>query len=113
MTKAHKNAEVTRAWADGKVIQWRGRHDQAWVDFDEFKHQRPWDGNNNECRIKPGPKKGWARVAEHKDHTGAPWTGTWADFEGNSEADIEACPDFVRWLSPRFDFDYPEDYEGA
>lgn len=113
MTKARKWAEEIKAWADGAEIQWYDPFGSRWGDFDADEDEGPWDVPEIEWRVKPELKNGWVRAAEHKDNTGAPWPAIWADFENKSEADIETRPDFIRWLSPRFDFDYPEDYEGG
>lgn len=115
MTKAHKNAEVIKAWADGKVIQWLNLWPNMpgeWEDFDEIKHLGPWCNKSIVWRIKPEPKKGWVRVAEHGEN-GVVWTSSWSAYDEKSEAEIEARLDFIRWLSPRFDFEYPEDYKGV
>lgn len=107
MTKAHKNAEVIKAWADGKAIQWQTSCGD-WIDFLDYAHSGPWNDYTQVWRIKPEPKKGWVRVAEHSN-TGSPYDLCWRECDPRTENEIEALDDFVRWLSPRFDFDYPED----
>lgn len=109
MTKARTWAEEIKAWADGKVIQWEA-YAGRWIDFDDLEHQGPWGDNTCKWRIKPEPKKGWVRVAEHGE-SGCRWVVKLSEHGGKSEAEIEARPHFIRWLSPRLDFDYPEDYE--
>lgn len=111
MTKAHKNAEVIKAWADGKAIQWPTAYNE-WIDFDEDWHSGPWNDYTQVWRIKPEPKKGWVRVAEHKDPSGN-YITHWSDKDALTDRGIETCETFLRWLSPRFDFDYPEDYESV
>lgn len=110
MTKAHKNAEVIKAWADGKAIQWKTTRGE-WIDFRESVHTGPWY-DAAIWRIKPEPKKGWVRVAEHNTG-GSPYELIWRECDNPTENEIEALDDFVRWLSPRLDFDYPDDYEGV
>lgn len=111
MTKAHKHAEVIKAWADGNAIQWQTIRNE-WVDFDKYAHPGPWGDSANKWRIKPEPKKGWVRVAEH-NNIGSPYELHWRECDNRTENEIESLDDFIRWLSPRLDFDYPEDYEGG
>ena len=107
MTKARTWAEEIKAWADGKVIQWEACSGR-WIDFDDLEHQGPWGDNICKWRIKPEPKKGWVRVAEHE--SGKLY---WYEDDYSTEAEIEALDDFIRWLSPRLDFDYPDHYKGV
>jgi len=52
----HKNAEVIKAWADGKVIQW-SNDNSFWEDFDNNKNWGPWDaeGVSYWWRVKKEP----------------------------------------------------------
>lgn len=54
----HKNAEVIKAWAEGRVIQWQAAVD-CWMDYDHGNKYSlgPWD-NRASCnwRIKPEVK---------------------------------------------------------
>lgn len=53
MNTPHKHAEVLRAIADGKTVQWRS--DAEWHDA-EFEPYTPMSKLNLEWRVKPEPK---------------------------------------------------------
>lgn len=57
MTTPHKHAEVLRAIADGKEVQFLNIND-VWVDYDEDVHHSPLSRYKNTLgwRIKPEPK---------------------------------------------------------
>lgn len=53
--KPHPNAEIIKAWADGKVIQFYDGF--GWVDFDNARHNGPWFSTVSiNWRVKPEPK---------------------------------------------------------
>lgn len=74
MTTPHKWAEVIKAWADGKEIQFRPRRPEgeAWEDF--FTPRCPRraspDFNNSyyEWRIKPEKKSIWINIYPYSTH---------------------------------------------
>lgn len=56
MNKPHKYAEVIKAWADGKDVQYKHEDEEKWTDYVDgnglgFQHP------NFLWRIKPEPKK--------------------------------------------------------
>jgi hypothetical protein len=54
VNKPHPNAEIIKAWADGKAIQF---HDGfGWVDFDNSRYNGPWLTVAMQWRVKPEPK---------------------------------------------------------
>lgn len=54
MTKPHKHADVLRAIADGKEVQWRDTPLGPW--FDETGPLNPLAHAHLEWRVKPEPK---------------------------------------------------------
>jgi hypothetical protein len=57
MNKPHKHAEVIKAWADGKEIEYY--YEGKWTTC-----YRPiWD-NLTPYRVKPEPKKVWVRIVK-------------------------------------------------
>lgn len=68
MNTPHKHAEVIKAWADGKAIQWK--HMGPWCDFDSPKFG-PWNNPNIEWRVKPEKKTGWIAIYSTKTKNGA------------------------------------------
>lgn len=56
----HKNAEVIKAWADGKAIQFQSMITGEWVDLggpDDIEPDvMPWDFTLCNWRVKPEPK---------------------------------------------------------
>lgn len=60
MNTPHKYADVIKAWADGKPIQWRIDEESDWKDFNFTNTYYRYPGwNNHEWRIKPEKKTGW------------------------------------------------------
>lgn len=53
----HPNAEVIKAWAEGKVIQWFNDEDKVWTDYDAHMDcYGPWSNSDDVWRIKPETK---------------------------------------------------------
>lgn len=106
MKTPHKHAEVIKAWADGAQIQYQSVHDGRWIDFcgedDDDPDTGPWSDAPCNWRIKPEPRKGWYRVALLVD--GATFT---AD-KSMAEEELEQGEGFVRWLTPRTEYEIEE-----
>lgn len=94
--KPHKHAELIKLWADGRQVQ---RYNFCaygeWVD-----EKYPTWGDDIIYRLKPEKKK--YRVAEFDD-TSVYKTNTADNQYG--EADLEARPSFVRWLTDWVEYD--------
>lgn len=93
---AHKWAEVIKAWADGKAIQYRlsGYLPDEWSDF-AGGAVPAFNAEGLEWRIKP---ERWYRVALLRDSI-SEWTTT-AD-SGLAEGNAEAFKFFKGWLTER------------
>ena len=50
----HKHAEVLRAIADGKVVQWQSNYDNEWSDL--MGRMNPISDSHLNWRVKPEPK---------------------------------------------------------
>lgn len=100
--KPHKNAEVIKAFADGKDIQWKVGISENWHDFNGDYSEGPWVNDAALWRVKPeGP---WYRVGLFKYSTE---DNTYTAL-ARSEADevvYESVPQFVRWLTERVSYE--------
>jgi hypothetical protein len=60
VNKPHPNAEIIKAWADGKAIQFQSMDTGKWIDLggpdDADPHVMPWDSTLCNWRVKPEPK---------------------------------------------------------
>ena len=65
MNKPHKYAEVIKAWADGKAIQWKRANDKFWYDLHEFMYPE-FNHPKIIWRIKPEIISGKFRVGFFK-----------------------------------------------
>lgn len=72
MTTPHNHAEVIKAWADGKVIQYYVQDNNGhWDDFDT-NNVPSFNNDRYQWRIKPETKTLWLAISKH----GIPWTSS-------------------------------------
>ncbi len=83
----HKHAEVVKAWADGRSVQYRVNEEDKWKDS-----KSPSFTGRYQYRIKPEKHK--CRVALFSAD-GSEWTST-QDF---GKEDISGQHGFVRWMT--------------
>lgn len=64
MTTPHKYAEVIKAWADGKEIQYRVNSslNSTWNDYTNKLSTPDFGGLSTEWRIKPKKQTGWVNI---------------------------------------------------
>ena len=90
----HRWAEVIKAWADGKTVQYRDDVDEQWFDHNihhpEWYDYRPlaWTDDRGEWRIKPERKTGWINIY-HPPFSAAIRTGVHVHAD-KASADREA-----------------------
>lgn len=89
--KPHIHAEVIKAWADGKQIQFRWDDDGTWKDW---KRDTPSFYPTCQYRIRPETIRYRVALCESPD---GKWTMTQDD--GGVGVDIEDDPTFARWLT--------------
>lgn len=101
-TTPHKYAEVIKAFADGKTIQFSSTTG-GWIDFrsehDLYHSVGPWDETHCEWRIKPDSK--WYRVAEF-NAGGAYWLDVVCSKATEESTENEAH--FARWVSEKVEY---------
>lgn len=97
MNTPHKNAEVIKAWADGKEIQYRFE-DGKWHDFEHCGTAGPWISDSPQWRIKPQKRELWLNVRAD---------GKAFDHPSREEADRCAGP-AVRIACIRIEFEEGE-----
>lgn len=68
MPTPHKWADVIKAWADGKNIQFANRFTEGWVDWTEGRPNMQPQFNQNLWRVKPDTIK--YRRYLYKNHAG-------------------------------------------
>lgn len=99
---------LVQALAEGKTIQQKAS-DGEWFDVDDFLMLH----DPESYRIKPEPKKDWARLALLKDEKEY-FSGRADKDMGESEDEIIKgledlyCAHFVRWLTGRIEYTLPE-----
>lgn len=95
MTTPHKWADVIKAWADGKPIQWKSRYTEIWESFDDKvqKVTPPFGASDIEWRIKPETVK--YRRYLWQTSTG-PRVGICMD--ATAVAALSAACAFIRWI---------------
>lgn len=108
MGKPHKYAEVIKAWADGKVIQFRKDEritcDCGWRDWKPDFHNASPEFSNliiTEWRIKPEKKK--YRILEVKDIYGKPYPSL-VNTDGGA-ALVSNQSEFVRWVTDWIEYE--------
>ena len=102
---------LVQALAEGKTIQSGqiGGSDRHWVDNLNVEFSNP----PAFYRIKPEPKKDWARLALLKDEKEY-FSGRAYKDMGESEDEIIKgledlyCAHFIRWLTDRIEYTLPE-----
>jgi hypothetical protein len=109
MTKSHKWAEVIKAWADGKNIQFKHKKDVDWYDIctDEGADSPNFNIPTLEWRIKPTIKLNVCyRIALWRKYNSTNYHLELVTFTGNcSEASVKwntisknYIDTFVRWI---------------
>lgn len=98
MKTPHKHAEVIKAWANGARIQHFCAASGDWKDCDGT----PGWHSAVDYRIKPEPRKGWYRVALLADGS------TFTADKSISEEELEQGEGFIRWLTPRIEYEVEE-----
>ena len=99
---------LVQALAEGKTIQYK-LEDGEWADVP----QPIFNEEVSSYRIKPEPKKDWARLALLKDDKEY-FSGRADKDMGESEDEIIKgledlyCAQFVRWLTDRIEYTLPE-----
>lgn len=92
----HKWAEVIKAWADGKTIEYRATDREEWQTYTQTGSFGPWKClDYYEWRIKP---ERWYRVALLRDSI-SEWTTTAGSAA--EEGNIEGFQFFKGWLTDR------------
>lgn len=96
MSTPHKNAEVIKAWAEGKAVQYRYLDVRAngWFDYKDGNVWGPWDGEwRGEWRVKPDTVKLRYRVGLF-NHFSGPYA---SPVDTDSEAEeAEKYSSFIR-----------------
>lgn len=88
----HKHAEILRAIADGKEVEWYGGDWYPIGDSDA----NPINCPDVEWRIKPEKQVLWYRVAKMRNYEGKYYIVT-AYYEESVE-DIEKRDEFIEWI---------------
>lgn len=103
----HKNADVIKAFADGKEIQFRSGAEYSWINVDSAHLYATLLSPNGggEFRIKPDVVKGWYRVALTQGNC------TETADEWLSEEKLEKSSDFIRWLTDRVEYEVENEGE--
>jgi hypothetical protein len=76
-TKPHPNAEILRAIADGKTVEWKDRGFVNWSEFNPYSPSRlnwlitPNGSTDIQWRIKPEPITAWINL--YQNGTGSIW----------------------------------------
>lgn len=91
---AHKWAEVIKAWADRKTVQYRLSSNDEWFDYVSY-NLPDFDDALLEWRIKP---ERWYRVAHMENEDGC-WI--YSTTREVNETSVEGHREFVRWLTDR------------
>ena len=98
MTTPHKWADVIKAWADGKPIQFTNRFTKGWVDWTEGRPNMQPQFNQDLWRVKPNTIKYRRYVAVEEGSIFSVQSYMQLNNEDKPQAYFEQCEDFVRWI---------------
>lgn len=103
MSKPHKYAEVIKAWADGKMVQFKYVRypEKGWSDWPQHHESVPGFCTLDiyEWRIKPQAVR-YRRYLANGGHDNGPKVYSLNDYSSNVvlPAEVEVRSTFIRWI---------------
>ena len=95
MVTPHKHAEILRAIADGKEVEWFDFRNNEWFPL-AYNGRNPITIEHLDWRIKPENKVLRYRVAKHGNNIGEKWLET--AYKDADIAALENWPSFIEWI---------------